>query len=232
MGGGVNLYEVISSVFLYKYYFPMWYMFQLMMFFLLSPIIHIFMKRRTYMTLLLISLIITSIFVTNTVSFVFYGLNRSAIQLNYLIYFLFGALVTKIDINISTIRLPHLVTCIMLFLVISFISSLCMDEYLSVGYKRILVPGVFVTFVVMMVKLVQQCTVKIDLLFGVSPMAIYGMHGFAGFVLVNLLNALGWGNSLTRYFIHCVLCVIVSFVLCCFFKLIFPKVYKLFIGNR
>lgn len=230
--GGVNLYEVISSVFLYKYYFPMWYMFQLMMFFLLSPIIYIFMKRRAYMTLLLISLIITSIFVTNTVSFVFYGLNRSAIQLNYLIYFLFGALVTKIDINISTIRLPHLVTCIMLFLVISFISSLCMDEYLSVGYKRILVPGVFVTFVVIMVKLVQQYPIKVDLLFGVSPMAVYGMHGFAGLVLVYLFDALGWGNSLSRYFIHCLLCVLFSFGFCYVLKQTLPRVYKLFIGNR
>lgn len=210
----------------------MWYMFQLMVFFLLSPMIYLFMRRSTYMVLLLISLIIITVFVTSSVSFEFHGLNRNAIQLNFLIYFLFGALVTKYKINLSTIRLPHLVTCILLFLVISFISSLCMDEYLSVGYKRFLVPLVFVAFVGLMAKLVQLCPVRIDLLFGVSPMAIYGMHGFAGLALVHLFDALSWRSSLSRYFIHCLLCVCLSYGLCYVFKQTVPRVYKLFIGNR
>lgn len=230
--GKVNLNEVISSVLLYKYYFPMWYMFQLMVFFLLSPMIYLFMRRSTYMVLLLVSLIIITVFVTSSVSFEFHGLNRSAIQFNFLIYYLLGALVTKFNMNLSTIRLPHLVTCIILFLVISYISSLCMDEYLSVGSKRVFVLGVFVAFVALMIKFVQQYPVKVDLLFGVSPMAIYGMHGFVGVMINAFFTLIKWEHSLLRYMVICLLCVLFSILLCWVFKRVAPRFYSIFVGNR
>lgn len=226
------LSEIVSSLFLYKYYFPMWFMFQLIVFFSLSPFIYLFMKHKIYMIILIIVLAILSILVTNNISFEYNCLSRSLIQFNYLIYFLCGALVSKLNYSLNDIPLPHISVCVLIFLVASFVSSLLMDNYIQTFYKRLFVPIVLLSFMALMISLIQILHNKIELLYGVSPMAIYGIHGLAGMMVVAFLNYVGWQNSVPRYLFLCSSCLVLSIMICSVIKKILPKMYSLFVGNR
>lgn len=228
----ISISGIISSVILYEYYFPMWYMFQLMVFFLISPILYLMLKRKTVIISFIIVLALFTVFVTSDISFSYNGLERSLIQFNYLIYYVIGGLLSRCNFKLSSVRLPNLYVCVALFGGTCLLSSLFMDNWLCIGYRRLFVPLVFMTFTCMMIKIIQIKKPKFNILCGASPMVIYGIHGFAGMVLSALFIYLGWGNSLFRYSVLCVLCVALSILMSIAFKKFLPQVYSLFAGNR
>ena len=233
----INLSEIVSSVFLYKYYFPMWFLFQLMIYFALSPLLfYLLLKAVNVNTLVISSIVILSVvslFFRNSISFEFNGFERTIIQFNFLIYFLFGLWLSKQKIIISKITLPNLWILIILFFLSSFFSSLLFDGYIDVFYKRLFVPLVFLSFMLMMLKIAQIWhTGKLSLLGGVAPISLYFIHGLSGILLINICEYIGWQNSLFRYFFLCIGSISLSILCAKFLKELFPKVYKILCGNR
>lgn len=233
-GGNITVPQIISSVFFYKYYFPMWYMFQLMIFFLLSPLFYLLLKDFRITIAIIICCALISIFYKNSISIEIDGLNRPLVLFNYLVYYLAGALLSKYTCLITKLLnvSPRLHICIVLFVFLSLLSSLCMDEYIIICYSRILVPVVFLFFVILMAKLISFKKMPQNILYGVSPMAIYGMHGFAGTIASVVLDFLCWSNSLLRYFVLCISVVAMTIAICWLFKRFMPKTYNLFVGFR
>lgn len=236
----INIQEVISSLFLYKYYFPMWYMFQLMVYFTLSYIIYVVDKLWKYnIGIIICSLAIVSVFCTNKISFEYDGIDRVAIHFNYLVYFLLGMQVSKSRVELGELPLPKLFTLLIVFLIISFISALCYDGYIDSCYNRILVPLVFCSFLFTMVKVSQllesDCvdfSQSPQLLGGASPISIYFIHGFVGILLINIFEYIGWNNSLMRYLALCLLSVIGSILIATSLKRLVPSIYRILCGNR
>lgn len=233
-GDNLTLTEIISSVLFYKYYFPMWYMFQLMIFFLLSPLFFVLLKDYRITIVIIITCVLVSVFYKSSVGIEIGGMNRSLIMFNYMCYYLFGALLSKNKrlLTICVNRTPKCVILLALFVLVAFLSHLVFDEYITMHYHRLLIPVVFLLFVLLMHKLISTIDITYDILHGVSPMAVYGMHGAVGLLFLHLFERVGFENSLSRYLILSLASIVVTIWVCYIIKRYLPKVYACFTGYR
>lgn len=235
----IDVHDIISSVFLYKYYFPMWFMFQLIVYFAISPILYLLVKYSSNTILILIGvLVMVTLFYDSSVSFQYNHIERSIIHFNFLIYFLCGMWASRNKEVFLESRLPNIGICSVLFIFSSILSALCYDGYIMIFYNRLLIPLVFLSFLIMMIKVVQIIDLRGNkilsksLLWGVSPISVYFIHGMAGLFIINVLEYLGWDNSLARYAVICIATVMLSILAAKLLKRLFPSVYKVLCGNR
>ena len=232
----LDLHEIISSVFLYKYYFPMWFMFQLIVYFALSPLLYLLAKFSSNTILILIGVLIAlTLFYRNNISFQYNHMERAIIYFNFLIYFLGGMLMSRYKEIFLEYKLPNIYICLILFILSSILSALCYDGYIKLFYNRLFIPLVFLTFLVLMVKVVQIVDLsskakelQISLMRGVSPISIYFIHGLIGLFMINVLEYLSWGNSLTRYFFLSISTVLLSILVAKLLRRVVPSVYKVY----
>ena len=217
----------------------MWFMFQLIVYFALSPLLYLLAKfSSNTILILLVVLVVVTLFYDSSVSFHYSNIERSIIHFNFLIYFLCGMWVSRNKEMFLESRLPNIGICFFFLIFSSILSALCYDGYIMIFYNRLFIPLVFLSFFIMMIKVVQIMDLRGNkilnksLLWGVSPISVYFVHGLAGLFIINVLEYLGWDNSLARYAVICIATVMLSILAAKLLKRLFPSVYKVLCGNR
>lgn len=209
-------------------------MFQLMVYFLLSLLLFVLLKDNKITIAIIITCALVSVFYKSSVAIEIGGLSRPLIMFNFLCYYLIGALLSKKKklLMIFESRIPKVWILIALFVLVAFLSHLVFDKYITIHYHRLLIPIVFLLFVLLMYKLISTKDISADIFHGVSPMAVYGMHGAVGLLFLNLFERVGFENSLLRYLILCLSSIVATVWVCYIIKQYLHKVYACFSGYR
>ena len=185
--------RILKGIIFYEFSFPLWYMFQLCVFVLLTPVLLLILKNKIAgIAVLTIATVFG--FMGTELSVDVGGYQRSLFQVNFFAYYWLGCLLTRLpdvqDILVKLAkRLPSLVLVIA-FVGAGILESLLFDELLPSFNSRIAVPLVFFSFLLLMVKLCQREKTYSSPKF--STMVIYGVHSAVGVFLVKfVLSRLG-----------------------------------------
>ena len=196
---------IVKGIIFYKFSFPLWYMFQLFVFVLLTPVLLLILKNKlASITLLSIATVLGFIGIELSVDVG--GYERSLFQVNFFAYYWLGCLLTRLPNAQTAIlklakKLPYAVLLVAL-LSASFLASLLFDELIPCFNTRVAVPLVFATFFLLMVKFCHRD--KLYTAPKVSTMVIYGVHSAVGIFLGKLL--------LSRFALPAIIYFFVSFV--------------------
>ena len=182
--------EILKGILFYKYCFPLWYMYQLVMFILLTPLINIILKKRYLSLVVLIVLTIVSIFVKASFDVeVFPDNERSLFQLNFFCYYFAGCLAVKFsDVFLklkekieSKTTLFAIISGILL-VIFAFAQSIIFEERIPFFYDRFFVPFVFVCLFIFLWCIYK----KIPYVKNAPTMLVYAIHPLIGNVFGNL----------------------------------------------
>lgn len=224
---------VIQSIVFYKYSFFLWYMFQLCIYVLISPITFAVLKNKRISIFLLLILIVVGAFIRPDIKIVVLGDERSLFCFNFFAYYFAGCFLSKMPkacfmLKKCICRIPTYIY-ILFFVAFSFFESCLFSEIIRSFNKRILVPFVFITFLFMMIKICENFQeVKPSY---VSTMVIYGIHSLIGLVLGFIVMGRIGLPLLVKYFACIILVTALSFFAGYIMKKI-PIIYRIFSGNR
>ncbi len=185
--------EILKGILFYKYCFPLWYMYQLVMFILLTPLINLLLKNRYVSLGLLIILTIISIFIKSSFDVeIFDGGERSLFQINYFCYYFAGCLAVKFsDVllklkqKIENKRVVFVIVSGILLVIFAFAQSIIFEERILFFYDRFFVPFVFVCLFIFLWCIYK----KIPYIKNASTMVVYGVHSIIGIVLGNVFSS-------------------------------------------
>lgn len=228
-----SLLGVITGIIFYRYSFPMWYMFQLCIFIALAPIVFFVLKNKYVSWTVLIISVIVGMFIKSSISISLPGYERSLFQVNFFAYYLAGCFATKLPELVNKVngfakRMP-LVLLTILFVLFGFVESLFYDKVIPSFNTRCMVPLVFISFLLLMLKLCQtRRTIPKS---PISPMIIYGIHSFVGIILSSLIFNHFHLPVLLSYILRFIAVTVVSFGIGYIMKFIKP-IYYLYSGGR
>ncbi len=175
---------ILKGIVFYEYAFPLWYMFQLLVFVLLTPAILLVLRNKIASIVLFIAAAILGVW-GSELSIDLGGYERSVFQINFFAYYLLGCLLARwpnVQAALITLakKLPYVAMLIALAGA-SLLASLIFDELIPCFNNRLAIPLVFAVFFLLMVKLCHRdktyATPKI------STMVIYGIHSAVGIFL-------------------------------------------------
>ena len=180
-------FNVIKAIVFYQYSYPLWYMYQLTMFLLLTPIIHIIIKKRFLSVCLLVVCFLYSVFIKDTVDiWIFDNSTRSLFQFNFFCYYFAGCMSVKFANEINKLKeilyrnkRTSIIITFLITIAFSVFCSLAYDERIPIFYDRIFVPIVAVSLFIFIGLIFE----KISYPKQVSTMIVYGVHSLIGLCL-------------------------------------------------
>lgn len=190
--------EILKGIIFYRYCFPLWYMYQLVVFLLLTPLINILLKKRYLSLGLLLVIIVVAIFIKDSIEVeVFPNNDRSLFQINFFCYYFAGCLAVKFsDVFLklkekieSKTTLIAIISGILL-VIFAFIQSVIFEERIPFFYDRFFVPFVFVCLFIFLWCIYK----KIPYVKNAPTMLVYAIHPLIGNVFGNLFP--GFYNAL------------------------------------
>lgn len=218
--------EILKGIFFYKYCFPLWYMYQLVMFIFLTPLINIVLKKRYLSLVVLIILTIVAIFIKDSIDYeIFPNNGRSLFQINFFCYYFAGCLAVKFS-NVffklkekieSKTTLFAIISGILL-VIFAFIQSVIFEERIPFFYNRFFVPFVFVCLFIFLWCIYK----KIPYIKNASTMVVYGVHSVIGTVLGNVFSSVF--NKIPT-----IISFILAYIIVAVLSFIFAYVIKRFI---
>lgn len=219
--------DILKGVVFYRYCFPLWYMYQLVMFILLTPLINILLKNRYVSLVLLIALTGISIFVKSSFDVeIFSGNERSLFQINFFCYYFAGCLAVKytdallkVKQAIEKRRTVVAIISGVLLVIFAFAQSIIFEERVQFFYDRFFVPFVFVCLFIFLWCIYE----KIPYIKNASTMVVYGVHSILGTVLGNLLSGVfnrlpALVSFVIAYIIVAVISFAFAYIIKCFIK--------------
>lgn len=231
--------EILACVLMYRYCFPLWYMAELCVFILLSPIVYGILKKKTVFLLTIVLLICSSLFTEGGIRISVYGIERTICQTNFLLYYVVGAWFAHNRQYGETIwnnkfyrRMP-LGVLAGIVLMVSAVSAMMFDRVISIHYKRLLIPGVVFFYVGFMIQLWNRYLKnrKINLP-PVSTIMLYGLHSAVGIIVGQTLWRLISLPKLVEYFCSFVIVTLISMAIDWIMKRWMRPVYRIFVGLR
>lgn len=229
--------DILKGIVFYRYCFPLWYMFQLFIFVLITPIINIILKRR-YLSLVLLSLLtVFSIVVTNSIDVeIFPNDERSLFQFNFFCYYFAGCLSVKFSNEILKLKKfmeknqrPVAFISLFFILIFAFLQSSIFDERMPFFYNRFFVPFVFISLLIFFWCIYD----KTPYIKNVSTMVVYGVHSIIGTLLTNLFSSiLNILPTILSYFIMFISVAVISFLFAYVLKRFFKPIHFLLSGGR
>lgn len=229
--------DILKGVVFYRYCFPLWYMYQLFVFVLITPIINIISQRR-YLSLGLLSLLaIFSIFLTASIDIeVFPNNERSLFQFNFFCYYFAGCLSVKFPNEILKFKkLIERNRCLVAFVsfffisIFAFLQSSIFDERIPFFYNRFFVPFVFVSLLVFLWCIYD----KIPYIKNASTMVVYGVHSIIGTIFTNVFSGvLNLLPTILSFVIMFILVSIISFLFAYVLKRFFKPIHFILSGGR
>ena len=228
----VSLTGILKGIFFYEYVFPMWFMFQLILYTILTPIIFAILKNKKLSIILCIFMVILGVterdFVVSIAS-----KDRAIFQANYFSYYFIGCLAArnkKIFLNIINF-LSKLHTCLIggLLIVFSILEGYAFDVW-SIFNKRIFIPIIAVLTFILLLKISRKMQNEELFISKIPTMIVYGLHPLIGLIVGKTLGILN---------LHSLVCYVIGFifsaVITCFLALLLRKnklLNLLFNGDR
>lgn len=184
--------DILKGIVFYKYCFPLWYMYQLVMFILLTPLVNILLKKRYLSLGILIVLTVVSIGVKSSFDIeVFPGSERSLFQVNFFCYYFAGCLAVKfseefmkLKEKIEAKRRFFAIVSGLLLVIFAFAQSIIFEERVPFLHDRFFVPFVFVCLFIFLWCIYE----KIPCIKNASTMIVYGVHTIIGTVLLKVFS--------------------------------------------
>lgn len=186
----LSVMGILKGVVFYQYAFPLWYMFQLCVFVLLTPMLLLVLRSKAASILLLTAAAVLGILEWE-LNVDVGGYERSIFQANFFGYYLLGCFLTKLPhlqealVKLAK-KLPWAVLLV-LFAGTAFLESLLFDQVIPCFNNRLAVPLVFASFLLLAVKLCQREKAYAAPKF--STMVIYGVHSAVGVFLGKFIFA-------------------------------------------
>lgn len=199
----INIGTIIKGLVFYKYVFPMWFMFQLLVYIVLAPIIFKMLQNtKMSMFLLCVAAVLAYFKVSWTVEVD--GATRTIFAFNFFSYYFIGAIAAKHQKQfirmVDRLARIHWVVIGACLLVVSFLAGLVYDV-LPVYNHRIMVPAIASISFVTLCKLSEHIdSMDLQGICRVPTMIVYGLHPLIGLVIGKMLGVVGI-NKLPSYFI-------------------------------
>lgn len=229
--------SIVKYIIFYRYSFALWYMYQLLMFLLLTPIIFIVIKKRWLAVSLLVICVLFSIFVKENIDYhAFKGNSRSLFSLNFFCYYFAGCLSVKFIDEINKIKefifrnkkSVFIITSILL-IVFSLLCSLAFDKNMPIFYDRIFVPIVAILLFILIGLIYQKTPYPKQ----VSTMIVYGVHTLVAICVSNVYKPiLPYVPTLVMFFISFLITSVLSCLIAYILKRFLKPIYYVLSGGR
>ena len=225
--------NIVKGILFYQYNFPLWYMFQLLVFILLSILIFYILKTKYLIIITLLATSFVGLFFSDCTTICVGGLERSLFQANFFTYYLLGCIFAKsptlTGCFLKLVRKINIIFPIFSLILFSILESLFFEKIIPSFNERCMVPFVFLSFLILALKI---CETKVQLPKSkVSTMVIYGIHSIVGIFLGRLILSNLNIPIILGYFLSTLLTFIISFIIGYVLKTIRP-IYYIFSGNR
>lgn len=223
---------ILKGVVFYQYAFPLWYMFQLCVFVLLTPLILLMLRNKIVSGIVLAAAAVLGMLGLEWQIDVG-GYERSLFQVNFFAYYLLGCVIARLpDVQEGITRLAKKLPWALLLAVLAggaFLESLLFDKLIPSFNNRCAVPLVFVAFFLLTVKLCHRdkCYASPK----VSTMVIYGVHSAVGVFLGKFIFA-GLTLPTLLHFAVSLLAVTVGSVLVAWILRFIKPLHWIFSGDR
>lgn len=240
----VDLFHFFRAVIFYEYVFPMWFLFQLLIFILLAPLIYYLLKYKatTILTLLLTGILgLLKVEIKVGIG----DLERVIFASNFFFYYFLGGIAVKYSDSfikiINTLTRFKISVMILATMATSVLAGLIFDGKISASNQRIVVP-VVTLLVFSLINVFCSCKKNsANLTWGgdkflgrfikdIQTMVVYGLHPFVGIVIGRILSTLNL-HGLLLYFVSFLLVTLIT----CYISIIINKLKILnflFNGNR
>ena len=228
----LSVMGILKGVVFYQYAFHLWYMFQLCVFILLTPMLLLVLRSKVASILLLSASAVLG-FLEWELNVDVGGYERSIFQANFFGYYLLGCFLTKLPHLQEAIvklakKLPWAVLLV-LFAGTALLESLLFDQVIPCFNNRLAVPLVFASFLLLAVKLCQREKVYDAPKF--STMVIYGVHSAVGVFLGKFIFAGLALPTLLHFAVSLLAVTIVSVAVAWILRYIKP-LHWIFSGDR
>ncbi len=189
-----SFWGIITGILFYRYVFPMWYMFALIVFSILTPAIYGIFKLPKFVRYLVLAGIGILGILNLDISVTIGDMERTLFAPNYFFYFLLGCILAKEpflhELVKKLCKLPFFVI-IPLFLGAGYVSGMFFDEYWKVFNHRIMIPVVTAAFLILVTKIamvIQEKGGKVRVIPLIPTMIIYGIHSMVGLLLTKVIG--------------------------------------------
>lgn len=229
--------DILKGIVFYKYCFPLWYMYQLIMFVILTPLIHKLIKNKYVGLGVLAILAIISVFITDSIDIaIFENDSRALFQFNFFCYYFSGCLsvqfsdaLLKAKAYVEKKRKPIFAISAVVLVASAFLQSLLFEERIPFFYKRIFEPFVAISLFIFVYTIYE----RIPYIKQASTMIVYGVHPIIGSLIRNLFGSYMWQLPLLLAFtIDFVIVAVLSFLFAYLLKRFIKPVHFVFSGGR
>lgn len=228
----VSLTGIVSGILFHEYCFPLWFMFQLMIYVAISPLIFTLLSNKKVSVIVLMGLALLG-FAQITVSFDILGKEQTIIRINYLAYYFAGCIMARSPnlmdkIKKSILKAP-LFIWVITYLGLGVLGGIIYQEYIPIFNQRCIIPLIALSLWALLYKI---CDVKKDIKIpkNVSTMIVYAIHPIVGMVVGMGLEMLTL-PKIVHYFAWFAITTLCSCIASVVMKYIKP-VHWVFSGNR
>lgn len=228
----ISVAGIIEGVLSYKYCFPLWFMWQLILYIITSPLIYLILKNGKLSAFLLAVVAIAGICDVHTIGpDIFEG--RLNFAVSYFSYYFFGCIMAKkpqIFKKIKEFAVKTLVAILTTaYVAFGILGGMIYDGYIPAFNNRCLVPLIAISLWAFLYKICQKYK-NIKIPENVSTMLVYTIHPFVGLLVGKLLGILPL-PKIGYYFLWFLITATLSCVAVLIIRRIKP-IYRLLSGNR
>lgn len=229
----ISIAAIVKEIVFYKYIFPMWFMFQLLVYIALALVVFKMLENtKLSMIVLSITAVLAYLKIAWTVDID--NDTRTIFAFNFFFYYFAGAIASKHQKQffraIDRFARIHWVILGFILIIVSFLAGLAFD-ILPVYNHRIMVPAVAAISFVAFYKLSKHMVLIGGLgVYRIPTMIIYGLHPLIGIVVGRMLDVVGI-NKMLSYFIMFFLVTCITICGAIIMKKI-PITNFIFNGNR
>ncbi|MDO4469079.1 MAG: acyltransferase [Bacillota bacterium] len=227
----VSIGGLIKGIIFYEYVFPMWFMFMLVVFTMLAPLLmKILHCRRLSIIILIVSAVLGALDIDIDIT-IGGGATRTLFAFNYFFYYWSGAIFAKYvkDFSkvISVIKKIPIVLSIIVIIIFSILETTIYDLIIPVFNIRIFVPIIALGMLVLLIKLYDKVEVKLN----VSTMLIYGIHPLIGILIGKTIWKVIKMPALGEFFFSWIINIFLSCIIAIIIRKIRP-LNRILSGNR
>lgn len=228
----VSLLGMFKGILFYEYCFPLWFLWQLIIFVIISPLIFWILSKKNLSVVVWVILIVMG-FLDFNFEPTIWGRSRMLFYVNYFAYYFTGCLMAKnngiFDRIKAFINRVSLYLLSLSYIFFSVIGGMVYEGYIASFNNRCIVPFVAIAMWALLYKI---CSTKknIKVPEKVSTIIVYAIHPIVGMVLGRVLSILQM-PPIIGYFVGFIICAFISCLASVLMRYIKP-VYWVFSGNR
>lgn len=229
----ISITGIIGGIFFYKYAFHLWYMFQLVLFIIIAPLICKLISNKMVSTIVLVTVALLGLLKIGSIDIEVIGLERTLFHMNFFAYYFAGCFAAKNPFVIKRaqefVEKAPLFVLALLYAAFGIVSGLIYDEYISAFNHRCFVPFVAISLWALLYK-IYSLKNNIKVPEKISTMIIYGIHPIVGMVTGMAIGMLKV-PSLVYYVLWFISTTLLSCLAAYIMRFIKP-IFWIFSGNR